>query len=127
MRSKGIYLRNPISQNFTKKSQKWLHEMIRFLKIFKILAFSLCQRQQKRTRFKAIWPEFSNPQFSFPRPPYGRPQETTQCISGEGAPKKVSFFSVFHFFCWKFLIFFKVPSFFIPKTVPFAGNCKFFN
>ena len=38
------YLRNPISQNPTKKSQKWLYEIVRFLKIFKILAFSLCQR-----------------------------------------------------------------------------------
>ena len=32
------YLRNPISQNCTNKSQKWLHEIIQFLKIFKILA-----------------------------------------------------------------------------------------
>ena len=38
------YLRNLISQNCTNKSQKWLHEIIQFLKIFKILAVSLCQR-----------------------------------------------------------------------------------
>ena len=38
------YLRNLISPNCTNKSQKWLHEIIQFLKIFKILAVSLCQR-----------------------------------------------------------------------------------
>ena len=38
------YLCNLISQNCTNKSQKWLHEIIQLLKIFKILAVSLCQR-----------------------------------------------------------------------------------
>ena len=38
------YLRNLIPQNCTNKYQKWLHEIIQFLKIFKILAVSLCQR-----------------------------------------------------------------------------------
>ena len=90
------YLRNLISQNCTNKSQKWLHEIIQFLKIFKILAASLCQRQQKRTSFKAIWHEFSNPQFSDPRPPSGRPRERTQYFSGGGTPKKGSVFSDFY-------------------------------
>ena len=86
------YLCNLISQNCTNKSQKWLHEIIQFLKIFKILAVSLCQRWQKRTRFKAIWHEFSNPQFSSPRPPSGRPRERTQYFSGGAAPKNGHFF-----------------------------------
>ena len=86
------YLRNLISQSCTNKSQKWLHEIIQFLKIFKILAVSLCQRWQKRIRFKAIWHEFSNPQFSHPRPPYGRPRERTQYFSGGAAPKNGHFF-----------------------------------
>ena len=48
----------------------------------------------------------------FPRPPYGRPREKAQCFSGGGAPKKVSFFSIFHSFCWKILISsFLFPSF----------------
>ena len=91
------YLRNLIPQNCTNKSQKWLHEIIQFLKIFKILAVSLCQRWQKRTRFKAIWQVFSNPHFSDPRPPSGRPRERTQYLSGGSAAKKGSVFSVFHF------------------------------
>ena len=91
------YLRNLISQNCTNKSQKWLHEIIQFLKIFKILAVSLCQRWQKRTRFEAIWHEFSNPQFSDPRPPSGRPRDRTIHFSGGSAAKKGSVFSVFHF------------------------------
>ena len=86
------YLRNLIPQNCTNKYQKWLHEIIQFLKIFKILAVSLCQRWQKRTRFKAIWHEFSNPQFSGPRPPSGRPRERTQYFSGGSAAKKGSVF-----------------------------------
>jgi hypothetical protein len=36
------YLRNPISQNPTKKFQKRLYEIVQFLKIVKILAFSPC-------------------------------------------------------------------------------------
>ena len=79
------YLCNLISQNCTNKSLK-------FLKIFKILAVSLCQRWQKRTRFKAIWHEFSNPQFSDPRPPSGRPRERVEYFGGGGAPKKGQFF-----------------------------------
>ena len=86
------YLRNLISQSCTSKSQKWLHEIIQFLKIFKILAVSLCQRWQKRIRFKAIWHEFSNPQFSDPRPPSGRPRERVEYFGGGGAPKKGQFF-----------------------------------
>ena len=90
------YLRNLISQNCTNKSQKWLHEIIQFLKIFKILAVSLCQRWQKRIRFKAIWHEFSNHQFSNPRPPSGRPRERTQYFSGGSAAKKGLVFSDSH-------------------------------
>ena len=91
------YLCNLIYQNCTNKSQKWLHEIIQLLKIFKILAVSLCQRWQKRTRFEAIWHEFSNPQFSDPRPPSGRPRDRTIHFSGGSAAKKGSVFSVFHF------------------------------
>ena len=89
------YLRNLISQNCTNKSQKWLHEIIQFLKIFKILAVSLCQRWQKRTRFKAIWHEFSNPQFSSPRPPSGRPREGHNILVGEARRKKAQYFPFF--------------------------------
>ena len=73
--------------------KKWLHEIIQLLKIFKILAVSLCQRCQKRTRFEAIWHEFSNPQFSDPRPPSGRPRDRTQYFSwGSAAKKGLGFF-----------------------------------
>ena len=60
------HLCNQISQNCTKKWQKWLCEIIRFLKIVKFLAFPLCfilslfpdegQRQQKRALFS--WEHF---------------------------------------------------------------------
>ena len=81
------HLCNPISLNCTKKSKKWLYEISQFLQIFKILAFSLCQRLKKRTRFKAIWHVFSNPHFFL----LGL-GKACNVLAGESRRKRVSFF-----------------------------------
>ena len=49
------------------------------------------------TNFKAFSAPFERLDFYFPRSPFGRPREREECFSGEGAPKKVQFFSILHF------------------------------
>jgi len=94
------YLGNSISQNCTNKSQKWLYEIIRFLKIFKILPSLFVNDNRKGPYLRQSSLNFQTLNFhSLGLPAVGL-MKGQYILVGEARRKKGKFFPVFH--SWDF-------------------------